>query len=83
MTGRELIMYILQNNLEDKQIFEDGKFIGFMSETEAAIKFDVGVSTVRAWAGLGVLESITINDMIYIPLDAQKPTFVYVYSERG
>lgn len=81
MTGRDLILYILQNNLEDKQVFEDGKFIGFMTETEAAVKFKVGVSTVRAWVGLGALDAISIGGVIYIPVDAQRPTYLYVFNE--
>jgi hypothetical protein len=44
MTGRDLIVYILQNNLENEPVFKDGKFIGFMTEGEAAEKFDVGVA---------------------------------------
>lgn len=29
MTGKELILYILENNLEDSEIFKDGKFLDF------------------------------------------------------
>ena len=35
MTGRELILYILSNGLENEPVFKDGKFIGFMTEEEA------------------------------------------------
>ena len=40
MTGRDLIMYILSNGLENEPIYENGKILGFMNEMEAAIKFD-------------------------------------------
>ena len=42
MTGKELILYILQNNLENTIVLEDCFFIGFMTEKEAAVKFEVG-----------------------------------------
>lgn len=83
MTGRDLIMYILANGLEDKKVFENGNFIGFMTDVEAAAKFNVGVSTIRAWVGLEWIEAIEIGGQLYIPIDAEKPAFVYVFSERG
>ena len=45
MTGRELIIYILSNNLENAKVFEDDAFLEnlFMSEQEAASKFGVGL----------------------------------------
>ena len=73
MTGRDLILYILQNNLEDDLVFEDGIFLGFMNEMEAAIKFDVGTATIRAWVCQELLPAIRIVDMIYIPATAEKP----------
>lgn len=73
MTGRDLIIYILTNGLEDQQVFEDGKFIGFMDLNEAAVKFEVGTSTVRVWINDGLLPAIRIGDVIYIPADAKNP----------
>ena len=49
MTGKELILYILQNDLENTVVLEDGFFVGFMTEKEAAVKFGVGIATIRAW----------------------------------
>lgn len=73
MTGKELIIYILTNDLEDKFIFEDGILIGFMSEEKAAERFDVGVSTIRVWVNEGLLKGIRINDKILIPENATRP----------
>lgn len=70
MTGKDLIIYILQNNLEDKPVFENGRLLGFMTVTEAAVKFEVGVGTVTAWVNLGWLPGININNTIYIPANA-------------
>ena len=67
MTGRELIMYILQNNLEDKPVLEDGRFVGFLTVEEVAVKFNVGPATIKTWIALDLLEGIQVGDMIYIP----------------
>lgn len=72
MTGRDLIIYILKNDLEDKPIFEDGKFIGFMNVNEAALKFNVGTSTIEIWCILDYIPSVTIGENFYIPVDAVK-----------
>ena len=73
MTGRDLILYILANGLEDKPVFEDGRLIGFMTLDEAAVKFEVGAATVRVWINEGMLYGIKIGEEIYIPADSEKP----------
>lgn len=73
MTGRELIAYILENHLEDEQIFKDGRFIGFISLKEAASKFEVGESTVRVWIHMGHLKAFRFNDEIFIPANSENP----------
>ena len=55
MTGRDLIIYILENRLENEQVFKDGKLLGFITVDEAALKFGVGPETIRLWCMLGVL----------------------------
>ena len=74
MKGRDLILYILANGLEDEPVFEDGKLIGFMTLDEAALKFEVGAATVRVWINEGMLYGIKIGEEIYIPADSEKPT---------
>ena len=73
MTGRDLIIYILSNGLEDEPLYEDGKLLGFMTAMEAAIKFNVGVSTIRVWFDSGLLNGIKIGNEIYIPSNAMSP----------
>lgn len=73
MTGKDLIVYILMNDLENEPVFKNGKILGFMTAIEAAAKFEVGVSTIRWWVNLGLLEGIKLGDEIYIPADATKP----------
>lgn len=45
MTGKELIRYTIDNDLDQEQVFQNGKFIGFITREEAAQKFHVGVAT--------------------------------------
>lgn len=66
MTGRDLIIYILQNNLEDEPIVQDGKLIGFMSTAEYALENNMGVASVMAKFKLGLIPGIVLGDRIYI-----------------
>lgn len=69
MTGRDLIIYILKNGLEDKPVFENGKFIGLVTLEETALKKQVGPATIQAWVDLGFMEGVTVKPGIYIPVD--------------
>lgn len=73
MTGRDLIMYILQNNLENEIVIKDGIFIWLMTEEEAAVKFGVGVSTVKAWYVCGMLDGTKIRDRLYFLRNVSDP----------
>ena len=74
MTGRDLIIYILQNNLEDEPVFKDGRILGFLTIEETALKFGVGVATIELWYRIGMIQGFTIGEHIYILADAI-PTF--------
>lgn len=70
MTGRELIMYILENHLEDEPVFKNGAFVGYISDKKFAEMLGVGSATVEAWVLLGRIKgSIMIGDTIYIPVN--------------
>ena len=73
ITGRDLIIYILQNNLENEPVIKDGKIIGLMTVEEAAAKWDVGVSTVVAYYKLGLIPGAVLGGKIYISSPAEKP----------
>lgn len=73
VTGKDLIIYILQNDLEDAPVFEDGRLLGFMTAIEAAVKFEVTTATIFAWVQLGQLEGVTIGTELYIPGNAERP----------
>lgn len=73
MTGRELILYILENGLEDELVFKNGKFIGFVTPEEVAIKSNVGTATVHAWIHQGNLIGEAVKEGIYIPANYKTP----------
>ena len=73
MTGKELILYILQNNLENVVVIKDGVFIGFMTEEEVAVKFGVGIATVHAWYNSKMIYGTKIGDYLYFPKDVADP----------
>ena len=68
MTGRELIMYILENHLEDEPVFQNGTFVGYVSDMKFAEMLGVGVATVRAWIMMGrIKDAIMIGDAMFVP----------------
>lgn len=81
ITGRDLIVHILANGLENEPVIKDGKIIGFLTIAEAAAKFEVGEATVNAWYNLGVLDGFEIGEVIYISPNAKSP--VRIYGEYG
>ena len=73
MTGRDFIIYIMENGLEDEPLYKDGKLLGFMNELEAAVKFNVSTATILTWVELGMLDGVKIGKVIYIPSKASSP----------
>lgn len=71
MTGKELIIYILQNDLEDMPVSIDGSFLGFLNTKQAAAKFNVGEATVRIWYQLKAIDGIMIGNELYILPDSK------------
>lgn len=73
MTGRDLIVYILENKLEDRPVFDNGELLGFVSAAEAAERCGVGIGTVCVWISQGLIYGIKINDEIYVPANFKSP----------
>ena len=73
MTGKELILYILQNNLENVIVLNNGMFIGFLTEEQIAAKFEVGIETVKAWFHCKMIEGTQIGDSLYFHKDVADP----------
>lgn len=77
MTGRDLIIYILENGLENEPVFKNGKFIGFVTADEVALKTNVGLATVHAWIHQDRLDSVVVKDGIYIPANFKSPLDIF------
>lgn len=73
MTGKELILYILDNDLVNEDFFKDGRIYGFMNEEEAAIKFNVGIESIRVLYALDMIKGFRIDDHIYFRKDLIYP----------
>lgn len=66
MTGRDLILYILNNKLEDTDINNDGRLLDFLTIEEAAEKFKVTTTTIEIWLRLGTLSHIKLGENLYL-----------------
>lgn len=77
MTGKELIVYILQNNLENEEVFKDGNILGYVPVPKAAVEMGMGEAAVRALISLGAVSRIKINDVEYVSaVDIQEYKYV-------
>lgn len=72
MTGKELILYILANDLENDPVFNNGRFVGFMTVDEVALKLNIGVAAVCALIEREVLDHICIDTTLFIPANFDK-----------
>lgn len=70
MTGRDLILYILNNKLENTEVNnDDGRVLDFITVEEAAAKFNVTTTTIMAWINLGTLRYIEFGKNNYMILN--------------
>lgn len=73
MTCRELVVYILENHLEDEQILNDaGTIVGFASVDEAAVELGVGIPTIYALISRSVLDYIVVGGVPFITIASLK-----------
>lgn len=76
MTGKELILFILNHNLLDVVI--DGSTVNnlFMTIEQAAIKFGVGTNSVEDMIKLGLIDSVEFDGETYIYKNVSLPTSI-------
>ena len=65
MTGRELILYILENRLEDEIVFKENAVLDLLTAEQVASKFNVGVETVKMWYSYRMLKGIKVGNSIF------------------
>ena len=72
MTGRDLILYILANGLEDEPVFKADRFIGFVTAGDVAAKMNVGLQTVYVWIRQNKIDGFIFGDTLYIPANYEE-----------
>ena len=70
MTGRDLIIYILENGLEDKEVLDGDEILGFETLYGLAEKKDTGVETIFALCKMHDVPTVLINNKVCIPVFA-------------
>lgn len=65
MTGKQVMQWILMQDLYDTIIIDDLIITEmFMDETEAAVEYGVGTATIRTWYEEGMLKGIKIGETV-------------------
>lgn len=65
MTGRDIIIYILHNHLENTEILTDSNHM-FLTVEEAAVKYGTGIATIKAMIDQNVLKGMKIGETYLI-----------------
>ncbi len=73
MTGRELILYIVENHLEDFEMFDDNMLPKVMTVDETALKWGCGPSTVKALIDMGTVKGIKTKTMYLVLMSNKNP----------
>lgn len=73
MKGRDLIAIIVENHLEDADVFDE-KFLESIMPTieKVAVMFNVGIATVEIWLEDGCLDGVVFESVTYIFPDSLK-----------
>lgn len=62
MTGRELIVYILEHGLEDQELFDNSII---MTGEEKAVELATGIESIKALYKLGKIHGFKVGDFIF------------------
>lgn len=71
MTGKDLIVYILENNLMDEPVFKDGTLIGYIPIGKAAEEMHMGIASMKALLSMYEVDCVTVGG-IFVPYDYKK-----------
>lgn len=69
MTGREIIIYILENGLENVEMIPKEDFeltLSLIPIEEVASMTELGVESVKAWVSMGYLDTVDKNGKTYV-----------------
>lgn len=73
MNGRELIIYILENHLEEQDLFADGILPLFITVEEAAVKWNCGSATVKTMIDLNKVKGSKIGEKYFVLANESNP----------
>ena len=62
---KDLVMWIIQNDLMDETIHVDSKDSNFITLEEAAVKLGVGTNSLLDMYKLGLISGLKLGDNIY------------------
>lgn len=62
MTGRELVVYILEHGLENTELFDSGII---MTDEEKATELGTGIESVKALYKLGMVPGFRVGNFIF------------------
>lgn len=66
MTGRDLIIYILENGLENEELLSNGLKPLFMTAEHAAVRWDCGTAIVKAMIEMGKVKGIKLGNEYFV-----------------
>ena len=73
MTGREIILYILENKLEDRELFTDKLMPLFVTADHAAVKWNCGTAIVKAMIEMKKVKGVKIGDNYFVIAMEENP----------
>lgn len=74
ITGKDVIIYILENDLVDKVVISEADVSDiFLTMEEVAIKFDTGIAVIEALYELGMIKGYDIGGHVYFSKNIQNP----------
>ena len=73
MTGKELILYILQNDLENEVVIKEKKKEQMRNEEDDAVKFGLGKTKINSWSIYGIKKKKKIGEHLYFLRNTTDP----------
>lgn len=73
MTGRDLMIYILENGLEDVEMFSEGFSPLFITPEAAAVKWGCGPATIKAMIDIKKVSGVKHNSEYYVLANQPNP----------
>ena len=73
MTGKDLVLFIINHNLLDVEINKNICDL-FLTVEEAAVKMGVGTNSILDMIRIGLIDYVAFNDKIYLYKDVDLTT---------